>query len=357
MPPRSGQTRYPPGLLEASHVEADLLREQQCLYQMYALLSCATLQALPAHDVGDAPGVVRIMTKAMVTIRNHLVLSDKSPSTAITLLLSRVESAVVSRIWDVMAAIEQDMSICDEAVRLVLQHAPPDLNWELVPGQNGDARQSCCYVAEAAGTPRQIYSLNVLTGTVLFNGEPPGRLPSTITAHAKYRRHFGSFSFMASPLPDGGYKTTHAVGGCFYEFILASFGALRVIEMPAGEGDWRLELLEPTYLAESTPIRLRQLCSHWLELHLQVLLFRGISFKAKTVEFIISAESACFRVPKSCTPPELACLAAAASLHDQLVPQPGCFPLLQVRSPRALPNTRPRVSLSYASLLATRPES
>ena len=332
-----------PQLLEASESEADLLCEQQCLYQMYAILSCATLQVLP---ISEPAGVIRIMMRAMVTIRNHLVLSDKPPSAAITSLLSRVESAMVSRIFDVMDAIEEDKSICDEAVRLILQHTPPDMDWTQVPSQNNDTRRTCCYVAEAAGTPRQIYSLNALTGAVLFNGEPPGRLPTSITSHDKYKRHFGSFSFLASPLPDGGYKTTQAVSGCFYEFHLASFGALRVIEMPIRGGYWRLELLEAEDLATSTPIRLRQLYSHWLEPQLQLLLFRGISFKAQEVEFVISAESVCFHVPQSHAPPDLAHLADAALLPDQLVPQPRCFPLLQVL---CLPNP-PLICLCFVAI-------
>lgn len=50
---------------------------------------------------------------------------------------------------------------------------------------------------------RNLYTINIATGTVLLNGVPPSRLPQTILAHPLYQRSFRDRNFEVGPCGPG----------------------------------------------------------------------------------------------------------------------------------------------------------
>lgn len=169
------------------------------------------------------------------------------------------------------------------ALRRVLDQAPAELEWDQLEwdGSSGSFKgQTASF--EAVGSDGHLYSLNCLTGTVLEDGAPPGRLPSEILQHPLYLRTFAvdgtPWGFEITLTASGVRRTTAAVRGRHYEFFRSggggggssgsSGGTLVVTEIDA-RGN-RLELLDCGVEAACAgwgpdlPPRLRELHSHWL---------------------------------------------------------------------------------------------
>ncbi|CAM9355098.1 unnamed protein product [Chrysoparadoxa australica] len=191
-----------------------------------------------------------------------------------------------------------------EAVKLALGVVPASLAWVNVTSGAGEA--AGCYEAVAEG---HLYSLNILSGVVLLDGNPPGRLPPTVIQHPLYKRVFGNVNFEVKSSSEAIHTTLKPVaGGCRYEFYLNSEGDLRVIELGIGEEEPYLELL--LWGAEwdkQLPVRLREMHSAWVCRKRGVVLLRPLSFLDRKVQFVISliskdgeqqAMGECFRVPR-----------------------------------------------------------
>ena len=132
-------------------------------------------------------------------------------------------------------------SALTEAARSVLERMPTTpLTWDQLSVEAAGMAvpasapyHSCCWEAKHEGN---LYSLNLLTGEVLFNGAPPGRLPHDIVADPLYQRTFGDRNFEVVPCKDGrSLRTARAIKDAFYEFTPASSCSskqLRVVELP-----------------------------------------------------------------------------------------------------------------------------
>ena len=158
-----------------------------------------------------------------------------------------------------MTLAQRDPSLLTEALRSVLQRAPSVLAWsQLVAGEGLQAS------FEAVGSDGRLYSINVLTGTVLEDGAPPGRLPLEVLQHPLYLRAFGKWGFEVTVI-GGDRRSISPVCGCFYKFWLTKGGGLHVVEEEAETG-LRLELLDSSAgsWASELPMRLRALHAHWL---------------------------------------------------------------------------------------------
>ena len=179
------------------------LRERQCMYSMYAIMCASSVLRLKDTEVGlntDASlAIAKLVCSAMVTIRNGLVLAEGVVKPKLASLMVEVEHAMAACAWDLKEAVDATLSICTHAVQKVLQHAPSDLEWarasRAASGQSSLSTHSgstldFCYVAkhvDGDGT-EHMYCINIVNGIVLYDGEQPGRLPASITTHAKYKR-------------------------------------------------------------------------------------------------------------------------------------------------------------------------
>lgn len=286
-----------PRFVNATGPEEENLRQRQCLFNIYAVLCCASVPQL------DANATASVVCKAMVMIRSSLTLSESGLTPKLETLLAQLESVMATSIWAIKQAVDSNKLIVDSAVRLILQHAPEAMVWKAM------SETDFCYMAYAGS---DLYSINLLNGTVLFNGSPPGKLPLSIIKRSKYTRTFGSLSFQVSP-HRGGFKTTKLIDGCFYEFYEDS-STLRIFEAPASAA-WRLELLDKE-ASEAMPVRLRELHSQWLDEQRKLVVCRGINFLDKKVPFMLCTDTgACLRVPPHYQDYEPPALSDVVRLH------------------------------------------
>ena len=143
-----------------------------------------------------------------------------------------------------------------------------------------------------AAPDEHLYSVNLLTGSVLLDGSPPRSLPGDVLSHPLYVRTFGDRDFEISVAGNGALRTERPLNGCFYEFFLQD-DRLGVVELPAdGAAGDRLELLDGTDDAALTwgvdlPVRLRELHSHWLCRGAGVLLVRSRVLPKCDISFVI----------------------------------------------------------------------
>lgn len=198
---------------------------------------------------------------------------------------------------------------------------------------------------------RNLFSVNLQTGTILFNGLPPSRLPASILKLPLYKRTFADRNFEVVTDETGALRTTRPISGRVYSFFVNANGALIVHEREDREGGSDiLELLDGTpeqaelwgaLMGASLPIRLRHMHSHWLSRDRCVILLRPHSFDRRRVEFLLvwnpeeqmilntflnpSFSCRCYRIPehlqKKSWQEELIPLAATEKL-DELMAHP-----------------------------------
>lgn len=263
---------------------------------MYGVLAVGGTDELDASQLAclaslsvAAAAVRRLKAFSLATIHYPLFLLQGAPfagesdDPALFASLRRRCEVVMAQRAPALAAAARDASagpaMLTAALRRVLKLAPASLAWckTRSPGDGGgDAR--CCVEAVGAACDGgddptlHLYSLNLLTGTVLLNGTPPSRLPASIREHPLFVRVFGAnHDFEVSALACGGVRTSRPLhGSYFYEFRLHDDATLEVAELrvgPDGAVCDRLELLDATGAAPwaaDLPDRLFEMHSHWL---------------------------------------------------------------------------------------------
>ena len=145
-----------------------------------------------------------------------------------------------------------------------------------------------CWEADHDGN---LYSFNLLTGKVLFNGAPLGCLPDDIISDRTYRQTFGDRNFEVATCGVS-LRTTRPLGGVYYEFtpacssstaeiLIVEVSELTRLQLLAGEnGDWAKEL----------PPQLRQLHSYWRDLNSGFILLHAKTFLEREVHFVLQQQ-------------------------------------------------------------------
>jgi hypothetical protein len=139
----------------------------------------------------------------------------------------------------------------------------------------------------------------LLTGAVLINGIPPGRLPSDILEHPTYKRLFGNRDFEISRNSGGSLQTTMKIDGrYFYEFFMHG-EKIHIKEIDSKNEKNSLTLVDFTFIKwpSSLPVRLLKMHSHWYNETLNVVLLNGIEYNQRDVQFLIDLnDSKCYIV-------------------------------------------------------------
>jgi hypothetical protein len=275
-------------MVGAQRREQDSLRAKQCLYSAYSILCHSTM----VLSVDDA----RRLCRALVLFRRGLVFGASDLDERLDDLRVRCEELVSRRIQDLLLMVSSDLSIFTSAIKEVLHHAPHCLHWVPISARGTPT----CYAASCG--QGHLYSINLLTGAVLLDGFPPGRLPDSMLQHPLYLRTFGKFSFEVNLNADGTFKTSSEIEGCFYEFTELNDGRLLICELRAGAGYTftKLELVEPQSCGDELPVRLKELCSQWIDrADPALVVFRPINFLRRQVEWLLSvSDGECVRVPQ-----------------------------------------------------------
>jgi hypothetical protein len=168
--------------------------------QLIAKQSRSRMLSLLCYNTGElAAANVRHMLQLTAQIKHNDIYfeGDAKIQQDLALLRARCHNAMVRRLPDITAVLAAQPALVTAAVPCVLEQVPDQLAWQklhqLKPNAPNDLRHLASYQAVSSeGSGRQhLYSFNVLDGTVLLDGAPPGRLPLEVTSHPKFIRTFG----------------------------------------------------------------------------------------------------------------------------------------------------------------------
>ena len=197
--------------------------------------------------------------------------SDSSDKPAFRALRERCKYIMATRALEMASAMQTNGRALTRALQSVLP-VPDDLKWTQL---SVSGLLSASFEATGVDFQNQmhLYSVNLLNGCVLRDGNTLKSLPSQILGHPLYERTFGTRDFEVSLTEQGRLLAKRELGGCVYEFALGYDGDLRVYEYH-GEKGVQLELLDAAKASEwgaSLPIRIREMYATLKSLTLHLL--------------------------------------------------------------------------------------
>ncbi|CAM9964866.1 unnamed protein product, partial [Scytosiphon promiscuus] len=282
-------------LQEATHTVGaaiSSLKAKQCLFYMYGILCFDGSAALSATDVSN------LCELSALAYQCRVFTEDKELAKESSALQVRCVQVVATRIHEIVEQAEADPSFITTVVRCVLEDAPEDLSWAPVAGR------TACFNAEFRG---HLFSANLLTGIVLYDGVPPSLLPGDIVENRHYQRLFGTANFEVTMDAHGVFKTARSIGGRFYEFRSAPdgpdpSGEVVIEEIDKGHGERLQALRHDGAWAKELPVRLRTMHSHWLCRARSAVVARSKDFRERDVMFILKCNksgdlASCYHVP------------------------------------------------------------
>eukprot|EP01080_Neovahlkampfia_damariscottae_P011886 gene11886-5213_t len=262
------------------------LRAKQCLMFGYGILNFK-YGNLSKKDIQS---VIMLHLK----FRDGLVYKDHLNEDLIPLLekiRTSVDKIITMRIGILVNGVNE--SILTNCIRQIDNSAPQKLQW------SSNSKSFGLFSAE----DKNAYSVNLLLGTVLINGNPPGRLPNQILDHPLYIRCFGNRDFEVVR-NIGGSSTTRWIcdDKYLYEFILHQ-NQLFIKEIDTESEENSLILVDYFQRLEwdkQLPVRLLEMHSHWYNPKMNILVLRNIEFNQRVPQFIIDFnESKCFIVKQN----------------------------------------------------------
>lgn len=197
-------------------------------------------------------------------------------------------------------------NILSAAFKCVFSTAASDLDWAqvLVSGS-----PTSCY--EAVNLSEH-YCIDILTGSVLLNGRPPARLPTSVLSSPDYRRIFSDKDFIVS------VSSTSFPGEIRYDTILDFDGYRYSFTTPAETDDLKIIELETDTNISMELIPIREIShgsnmedalwisdiptslmvehSHWYCSQEQAIVIRSVNFDDKRIEAVVSDK--CYRIPQ-----------------------------------------------------------
>ena len=280
-----------------------LLKAKQCTFYMYGVLCFGGSATLSAADIA------RLCEFHILAHNRRIFSQEESMEEDWAHLHVRCLNVMAGRRSELMRHARHNYTFITKVVTNTLECTPSHLTWRQLPST------STCYEAESGG---HVYSVNLLTGEVLFDGTPPCLLPREIVSAIKYSRTFGSSNIEVTKSPDELYTTAKAIDdrfyefsyrgltfdGRFYDFFNSGFRRRElVIEEIERESGMRLELLDHNgSWSKYLPVWLRDLSSHWLNREKGVIVVRPKCFRHREVDYICRCDATCglasiYRVP------------------------------------------------------------
>jgi len=295
--------------INSNQKAANTLRANFCIMCMSRIL-CHRNGELKAQDV-------EALCVARAQVNFHLIFEDSASeeeTAEIRRLKPRCDDLMAKRIYKILYLITKSEGgknkILTTVAKSVLEFTPESLEWR-------ERRDACfdaeCFDAEKKG---HLYTINVLTGEVLYDGYPPTRLPNPMLDHPLYQRSFGGRNFEVARSSDSGkvkFKTTRRIYGRFYEFSMTeeklTIYELEERELRGAKRELKLALLDATdckadYWGADLPLRLQKMYSHWFSEDHNTIVLRGIDFCKFDVSYILSRNDStqkawdCLCVPK-----------------------------------------------------------
>lgn len=157
------------------------LKAKQTKWRAMALL-CFAAGPLDSADVGA-------MLRLMLLIKHGDVYQpDRATAAELAALRVRCHDVMARRLPQLINELLMQPGLLTNAAASILEclqqqpggPPPPHLPWRrLTSSSSGGPVASY----QAVGSDGHLYSINVLDGTLLFDGNPPGRLPNTVLQH------------------------------------------------------------------------------------------------------------------------------------------------------------------------------
>jgi hypothetical protein len=137
------------------------------------------------------------MLRLMLLIKHGDVYQpDRSTAAELSALRVRCHDVMARRLPQIFRVLLQQPQLLTDAAASILEclqqqpdgTPPPRLTWKQLvcpagSGSVGDSGAVPVASFEAVGRDGHLYNINVLDGTLLFDGNPPGRLPNSILQH------------------------------------------------------------------------------------------------------------------------------------------------------------------------------
>ena len=243
--------------------------------------------AILCHSTGKREHTDYVTLAKLIVLFRHkmLFVSGMQGSEALN---DAVIKVMASRVDVVIRAIESDLSHLTECLASIIT-VPSNLNW--VPVMYDGVARTGCFEAVCG----QLFSVNLLNGTVLVDGVPPGFLPQSVVDDPLYQRTFSCRNFESVVLGPQHYRTARPVENeCFYEFLLDSSGLLHILECRSPPGS-SLDTSGKRLLLRSSlfdlPALLRGKYSHWYNPGNDLVILRGVSYRERRIEYVMSRKS------------------------------------------------------------------
>ncbi|KAG8922740.1 hypothetical protein FRC02_011637 [Tulasnella sp. 418] len=169
--------------------------------------------------------------------------------------------------------IGQHVDGLDQSIRRMWEFYRPSLNWAHLPSPN--SRWVTTKTLPECNQGSQAVQLNILSGQLLVDGKPLGRLPHDIVTHPTYRRIFGQRILDVIPANTEGmdYKTRWPVGAIDdpsyrYQvfFTLRHNGSQDQLVIRTKKDNETLELIPHTVFNGDLPALLVNAQTHWLNI-------------------------------------------------------------------------------------------
>ncbi|CAM9452387.1 unnamed protein product [Ectocarpus fasciculatus] len=262
------------------------MKAKQCMYYMYGVLCFGGSAPLSASDAANLCEL-HILAHNRRVFTEDCALDEENSS-----LWIRCLDVVAGRVREIVHRARINPALITSAIRPVLDETPEQLSWMPV------AEAIACFEAVHEG---HLFSVNLLTGVVLYDGAPPGLLPLNIVEDGYYRRLFGVANFEVSKDSNRVFRTTRAISGRFYEFSIVD-GDVVIEEIDECRGE-RLQLLRHDGAwGKEIPVRLRSMHSQWLCREQKAVVIRSKIFSERGAAFIMQCSdsggpASCYRVP------------------------------------------------------------
>lgn len=260
------------------------IRARRKLFYMYAL---------NGHSTGEMTYQDLLqMIKCQVTVEYLSVFQENTElDNDIAMVEPFVRRTTAARITELLEGAQRRGSILTIALKSVLEFTPNTLSWTFEECQG---RQTTCL---SAVRDDHVFSVNLLTGTMLFDGMPPQRLPLSITGLELYQRTFGQQNFEVIRKSTGAYQTAFRILGKFYKFYQRKHSQLVTVEESTdGNFPESLELLDGTQngvgkWGNELPLILRHSHSHWINRNSGTVVLRPLGFRDRRLQFILSKKT------------------------------------------------------------------
>jgi hypothetical protein len=258
---------------------------KQAKFFGYALL-CRSFDFLSSEELLE-------VVELLVLYRQKFLFASQDSQTQSKSLDDPIAQVVSSKLTEILDVIRKDLNCLTKIISLVLDNVPSDLQWSPVAFRA--VRDTACFEAAAD----QLYSINLLNGTVLVDGVPPGFLPTSVVDDPQYRRIFGSRNFEVVVMGSQHFRSSRLIDGRLtYEFLLDSDNTLHILEHDKGTANnpqQKLQLLVRNGF--DLPTILREDYSHWYYEVGNAVVLRKPSYCDRNIAFIIT-RSATYHVPE-----------------------------------------------------------